>query len=179
VSHPTQAELEALAARLGDALMARGERVATAESCTGGWISQCFTAIPGSSDWFDRGFVTYSNEAKEEMLGVPQELLKARGAVSEATVAAMAQGALARSHAHWALAVSGIAGPSGGSPTKPVGTVCFAWAGPAGLLQVSTRQFPGEGTTVREKVREGVRAHTVRAALDGLLRLLQQTSALA
>lgn len=174
MSHPAQTELEALAARVGKALLERGERVATAESCTGGWISQCLTAIPGSSDWFDRGFVTYSNEAKEEMLGVPRELLQTRGAVSEATAAAMAQGAQARSHAQWTLAVSGIAGPSGGSPGKPVGTVCFAWAGPEGLLEVSTRHFPGD--------REGVRAYTAHTALAGLLGLLdrlQQTPALA
>ncbi|MDE2583852.1 MAG: CinA family protein [Betaproteobacteria bacterium] len=174
MSHPAQAELEALAIRVGAALLARGERTATAESCTGGWISQCLTAIPGSSDWFDRGFVTYSNEAKEEMLGVPRELLQSQGAVSEATAAAMAQGALARSRAQWALAVSGIAGPAGGSPAKPVGTVCFAWAGPDGLLEVSTSHFPGD--------REGVRAHTVQEALAGLLDLLnrlQQTPVLA
>lgn len=174
MSHPAQTELEALAARVGAALLERGERVATAESCTGGWISQCLTAIPGSSDWFDRGFVTYSNEAKEEMLGVARELLQTQGAVSEATVAAMAQGALARSRAQWALAVSGIAGPAGGSPAKPVGTVCFAWAGPDGLLEVSTRHFPGD--------REGVRAYTAQEALAGLLGLLdrlQRTPVLA
>lgn len=171
MSTPVQADLEDLAARVGAALLARGERVATAESCTGGWISQCLTAIPGSSDWFDRGFVTYSNDAKEELLGVSHQLLRTQGAVAEATAAAMAQGALARSRAQWALAVSGIAGPSGGSPDKPVGTVCFGWAGPEGLLQVCTLHFPGD--------REEVRACTVHAALHGLLARLQQTSALA
>ncbi|HET7776118.1 MAG TPA: CinA family protein [Azospira sp.] len=162
---PSQAALEALAARVGEALLARGERVAAAESCTGGWIGQCLTAIAGSSNWFDRGFVTYSNEAKQEMLGVPHQTLRRDGAVSEATAVAMVQGAIAKSRAQWALAVSGIAGPTGGSPAKPVGTVCFAWAGPGDWLQAETRHFPGD--------REAVRAQTVAHALAILLQGLQ------
>lgn len=166
MSAPRQAELEALAARLGEALLARGEHLATAESCTGGWIGQSCTAIAGSSNWYERGFITYSNEAKEDLLGVPHQTLRRQGAVSEATAAAMVQGAIARSRAQWALAVSGIAGPSGGTPAKPVGTVCFAWAGPEGWLEVQTCHFPGD--------REGVRAHTVAHALAVLLARLQQ-----
>jgi len=163
---PRQPELEALAARLGAALLARGERLATAESCTGGWIGQCVTAIAGSSDWFDRGFVTYSNDAKQEMLGVPHQTLRREGAVSEATAAAMVEGAIGRSRAQWAVAVSGIAGPSGGSPAKPVGTVCFAWAGPEGWRLVETCHFEGD--------REAVRARTVAHALAVLLARAEQ-----
>jgi len=162
---PSQVELETLAARVGQTLLARGERLATAESCTGGWIGQAVTAVAGSSDWFDRGFITYSNDAKAEMLDVPRDILRTQGAVSEATVLAMVEGALAHSRAQWAVAVSGIAGPSGGSPAKPVGTVCFAWGGPDGLRRVSTCQFPGD--------REGVRARTVVQALATLLSLLE------
>lgn len=163
---PGQDELEALAARVGAALLARGELLAAAESCTGGWIAQCLTAIAGSSAWFDRGFVTYSNEAKEDMLGVPHQTLISSGAVSEATAGAMVQGAIARSRAHWALAVSGIAGPTGGTPDKPVGTVCFAWAGPDGWLAQETCRFPGD--------RRDIRARTVAHALQILLSRLQQ-----
>ena len=163
---PGQDELEALAARVGAELLARGELLAVAESCTGGWIAQCLTAIAGSSAWFDRGFVTYSNEAKEDMLGVPHQTLISSGAVSEATAGAMVQGAIARSRAHWALAVSGIAGPTGGTPDKPVGTVCFAWAGPDGWLALETRRFSGD--------RREVRARTVAHALSLLLARLQQ-----
>ena len=160
-SLPTQAALEALAARVGNMLRTNGQTLATAESCTGGWAAQCLTAIAGSSDWFERGFVTYSNEAKQEMLGVAAETLALHGAVSEATAAAMAEGALAHSRADWALAITGIAGPGGGSPNKPVGLVCFAWAGRDGQLRVETRRFAGE--------RNAVRAQAVAHALDGLL----------
>ena len=153
--------LEALAARVGNMLRTNGQTLATAESCTGGWVAQCLTAIAGSSDWFERGFVTYSNEAKQEMLGVAAETLALHGAVSEATAAAMAEGALAHSRADWALAITGIAGPGGGSPNKPVGLVCFAWAGRDGQLRVETRRFSGE--------RNAVRAQAVAHALDGLL----------
>jgi len=162
---PAQAELEALAAAVGEALLQRGERLATAESCTGGWIGQCCTAIAGSSNWFDRGFITYSNEAKQDMLGVPCQTLRSEGAVSEATAGAMVQGAIARSRAQWALAVSGIAGPTGGTPAKPVGTVCFAWAGPEDWVALETRHFAGD--------REAVRAQTVAHALDVLRQRLQ------
>ena len=146
---PDQETLEALAGEVGLALRESGLRLAAAESCTGGWVSQCLTAIAGSSDWFERGFVTYSNEAKQEMLGVPADVLSRHGAVSEVTAAAMATGALARSRADWALAITGIAGPTGGSPEKPVGTVCFAWAGPAGGVTVATRRFDGDRRAVR------------------------------
>lgn len=158
----TQGQLEALAAKVGALLLANGQSLTTAESCTGGWVAQCLTAIAGSSEWFERGFVSYSNAAKQEMLGVSRATLANHGAVSEATCAAMATGALRHSRADWALAISGIAGPGGGSPDKPVGTVCFAWAGPDGRLDVETCRFAGS--------REAVRARSVAHALDGLLR---------
>src|SRR5574343_827458 len=111
-------ELEKLAERLGALLLERGETLVAAESCTGGWLAQSVTAIAGSSAWFDRGFVTYSNAAKVDMLSVPETTLDRHGAVSEAVARAMAQGALAHSAAHWAVAITGIAGPTGGSPEK-------------------------------------------------------------
>ena len=157
----SQEALELLAAQVGELLRTNGQRLATAESCTGGWIAQCLTAIAGSSDWFERGFVTYSNEAKREMLGVEADTLVAHGAVSEATAAAMAAGALRHSHADWALAVTGIAGPGGGSPDKPVGTVCFGWACSDGRVETQTVHFAGD--------RELVRTQTVAHALEGLL----------
>ena len=165
---PNQAQLEALAAQVGAALLARGETRATAESCTGGWIGQSLTAIAGSSAWFDRGFITYSNQAKTEELGVPEALLARVGAVSEPVVAAMAQGARRQGRITWAVAVSGIAGPGGGSRSKPVGTVCFAWAGPDQTLQVSTQHFPGS----REEVRAQTVAHALTVLLDHLQRPL-------
>jgi nicotinamide-nucleotide amidase len=157
----TQADLEDLAQRLGRALLARGWRLAVAESCTGGWAAQAITAIPGSSAWFDRGFVTYSNEAKREMLGVSAETLARDGAVSESTVREMARGALERSMAQAVFTISGIAGPAGGTPEKPVGTVCFAWALAGGFVESATRHFQGD--------RRGVRARSVAAALTGML----------
>ena len=159
-----QSDLEALAAQVAERLLARGELVATAESCTGGWVGQCLTAIAGSTQWFDRGFVTYSNSAKVEMLDVPEFTIKRRGAVSEPTARAMAQGALAHSRAHWSLAITGVAGPTGGSPEKPVGTVCFAWAQRDGGCTAETCLFAGD--------REAVRAQSVARALSGLLDLL-------
>ena len=156
-----QEELEALAAKLGALLLANGEKLATAESCTGGWVAQCLTAISGSSDWFERGFVTYSNEAKQEMLGVEPETLLKHGAVSETTASAMAAGALRHSHAHWALSITGIAGPAGGSLEKPVGSVCFGWVGPDGRVEVESCFFPGS--------REEIRSQSVAHALTGLL----------
>ena len=113
-------------ARLGTLLSNEQLKLVTAESCTGGWVAQSLTAIAGSSAWFDRGFVTYSNEAKQEMLGVPADTLAEHGAVSQPVAVAMAEGALRNSRADWAVAITGIAGPTGGSPQKPVGTVCFA-----------------------------------------------------
>jgi nicotinamide-nucleotide amidase len=154
-------ELEILAECLGNLLLQRGEWVAAAESCTGGWVAQTLTAIAGSSAWFDRGFVTYSNAAKADMLGVPETTLARHGAVSEATARAMAQGALQHSLADWTLAITGIAGPSGGSPEKPVGTVCFAWAWRDGGCEAQTLCFSGDRAAVREQ--------SVRHALKGLL----------
>jgi len=164
-------ELETLAERLGLVLLARGEWLTAAESCTGGWLAQSATAIAGSSNWFERGFVTYSNRAKVEMLGVPETTLERHGAVSEATARAMAQGALVHSHADWALAITGIAGPSGGSPEKPVGTVCFAWASKTGGCTARTCHFPGDRAAVREQ--------SVRHALEGLLSSLEAATMLA
>jgi len=122
--------LASLARRVGSRLKRRRLKLATAESCTGGWIAQAVTSVAGSSEWFERGFVTYSNEAKKEMLGVRAATLSRHGAVSEETAREMAAGALKRSEAHVALAVTGIAGPGGGTRKKPVGMVCFAWSGP-------------------------------------------------
>lgn len=154
-----------LAARLGAALKTRGLFLATAESCTGGWIGQALTAVSGSSEWYDRGFIAYSNDAKRELLGVLAQTLERDGAVSEAAVREMAQGALARSRAQLAVAVSGIAGPTGGTPAKPVGTVWLAWAGKGMETAAVTRRFQGG--------REAVRRQTVAAALAGLLDLVQ------
>jgi nicotinamide-nucleotide amidase len=152
--------LLALAARLGAVALARGAMIATAESCTGGLVAGAITAVAGSSTWFERGFVTYSNLAKEQQLGVKVSTIERFGAVSEETAKAMAQGALRGAGAQWAVAVTGIAGPDGGSPDKPVGTVWFAWAGPD-LLETLRRQFDGDRTAVREA--------SVRVALEGLV----------
>ena len=156
-----QKVLEALAAEVGALLRANGQTLTTAESCTGGWVAQCVTAIAGSSAWFERGFVTYSNEAKHEMLGVEFVTLNAHGAVSEATAAAMAIGALRQSRADWALSITGIAGPDGGSPGKPVGTVCFGWAARDAGVEVDTRHFAGD--------REAIRRQSVEYALRGIV----------
>jgi nicotinamide-nucleotide amidase len=158
---PEQMQLEALALTLGEALLARRERLATAESCTGGWVGMTLTAIAGSSNWFERGFVTYSNDAKAESLGVNRQTLREQGAVSEAVVLAMVDGTLQHSRAEWALAISGVAGPGGGSPDKPVGTVCFAWGRKGQLVDAETRHFAGD--------RRAVRALSVEHALRGLL----------
>lgn len=149
------------AANLGRELVRRGGRVATAESCTGGLIAGAITDVPGSSDWFDRGFVTYSNAAKVELLGVRAETLCAEGAVSEAVAREMAEGAIARSTATIAVAVTGVAGPGGGTAQKPVGMVCLGFARRGGATDVVTRHFPGD--------RAAVRAATVITALEGLL----------
>ncbi len=161
MNSPNTYALETLAAQLGALLRINGQKVATAESCTGGWVAQCLTAIAGSSDWFERGFVTYSNQAKQEMLGVAQDTLSSHGAVSEPTAAAMAVGALRHSHADWALAITGVAGPTGGDADKPVGTVCFAWASVDGLCETQLCHFDGD--------RQAVRAQSVAHALSGLL----------
>lgn len=157
--------LARLAKRVGAKLKARGMLLATAESCTGGWVAQAVTAIAGSSEWFERGFVTYSDAAKQEMLGVSAGTLARHGAVSERTAREMAAGALAHSRAQVALAITGIAGPGGGSPEKPVGTVCFAWSRKGAPPLAQTRQFRGD--------RESVRRQSVRAALRGLLDLIE------
>lgn len=158
---PSDVELQVLATRLGERLNAAGMRLALAESCTGGWVAKIATDIVGSSQWFDRGFVTYTNESKQELLGVPAETLASEGAVSAATVAAMAQGALAHSHAQVACAISGIAGPGGATPAKPVGLVWFAWAVRDGDVRTERQVFAGD--------REAVRRQAVAHALEGLL----------
>lgn len=159
-------ELFDLARRVGQALLQRGVMLASAESCTGGWIGECVTMVPGSSQWFDRGFVTYTNDAKQEMLGVAADTLGRHGAVSEQTVAEMAAGALARSHAGIAVAVSGVAGPTGGSPQKPVGTVCIGWAVRGASPQVRRFHFDGDRAAVRrQSVVEAL--HGVLALMDG------------
>lgn len=155
-----------LAARLGAVLQARELMVATAESCTGGGIASAITEIAGSSGWFDRSFVTYTNEAKQEMLGVSTATLAEHGAVSEAVVLEMARGALARSHADLAVSVSGIAGPGGGSMTKPVGTVWFAWVTRSGRAEALLARFEGD--------RHAVRQQAVGQALSGLLALVEK-----
>jgi len=160
-----------LATLVGAKLKAKGLMLATAESCTGGWVAQAVTAIAGSSDWFERGFVTYSDAAKQEMLAVSARTLAAYGAVSEETASEMAAGALAHSRAQVAVAITGIAGPTGGSPEKPLGMVCFAWAVKDGPLNSETRQFEGG--------RESVRRQAVIAALQGMLKLLEAGPGLA
>ena len=157
-------ELIKLSTRIGETLQRRGWTAATAESCTGGWIAKCMTDVAGSSAWFDRGFVTYSNGAKQDMLGVDAAVLDAEGAVSEATVAAMVRGALAHSRADIAVAVSGIAGPGGGRPGKPVGTVCFAWATRDGMQRLATGHFEGDRDTVRQQAV----AHALQGLLDAV-----------
>ena len=157
---PTDRDLEDLALKLGRALHVRGWRMATAESCTGGWIAKVLTDVAGSSQWFEGGVVAYSNAAKTSFLGVSSDLLMAHGAVSEEAVRAMAEGARGNFAAELAVAVSGIAGPGGGSADKPVGTVHFAWATPAGVT-AARRIFAGS--------RETVRRLTVALALERLI----------
>jgi nicotinamide-nucleotide amidase len=156
--------LSTLSKRVGTALLSSGQRLAVAESCTGGWIAQCITETAGCSAWFECGFVTYSNAAKQTMLGVPATLLSTYGAVSSEVVGSMTEGALERSGADWALAVSGIAGPSGGTPEKPVGTVWIAWQRRNEAARVL--HFTGVGD------RHNIRAQTVAQALEGLLACL-------
>jgi len=165
MSGPDIAALDARAATLGQLLLAKHRHVVTAESCTGGWIAQSITAIAGSSDWFDRGYVTYSNAAKMDMLGVAAGTLADHGAVSGETAGEMAAGALAAAGADIAVAVTGVAGPAGGSAEKPVGTVWFGWC--LGEQPPITRccRFDGDRQRVREQ--------TVAVALDGLIELLE------
>lgn len=160
-------QLYSLAERVGQALKARGLMLATAESCTGGWLAQAVTAVPQSSAWFERGFVTYTGIAKREMLGVDPETLAQYGAVSEQTVREMTRGALQRSHAQVAVSVSGTAGPAGGTPQAPVGTVCFGWGASGGPVQSAVRRFEGD--------REAVRRQAVAYALECVLALAAQS----
>jgi nicotinamide-nucleotide amidase len=154
-----------LAAAVGRLLKAKGENLVTAESCTGGGVAEAVTAVSGSSEWFDRGFITYSNEAKVEVLHVSPATLARHGAVSEETAREMALGALAASPGTFSVSVTGVAGPGGGSPSKPVGTVCFAWARSGEAMPRSeTRHFSGD--------RESVRRQSVLRALQGIAELL-------
>ncbi|XZG69084.1 CinA family protein [Chitinibacteraceae bacterium HSL-7] len=153
-----------LAARLGSLLRARGATVATAESCTGGLIAAAITDVAGSSAWFERGWITYANSAKVELLGVPLAFIQDFGAVSEPVVAAMVQGACAASGAAFGIAVSGVAGPDGGSADKPVGTVWFAFATPEGIV-TDRQRFGGD--------RAAVRAAAVEYALEQLVSLME------
>ena len=155
--------MDALARKIGRRLKAEKGVLVTAESCTGGWAAQVVTSVAGSSDWFERGYVTYSNAAKREALGVPKKTLLRHGAVSEQTARAMAQGALRKSRAHIALSITGIAGPGGGAPGKPVGTVCFAWA-QGRRTRSETKRFKGSRTRVRRQ--------SVIHALRGVLKWL-------
>lgn len=157
-------EIETLAAQVGNALKRREVMLVTAESCTGGWVAQVITAVPGSSQWYERGFITYSNTSKREMLGLSDTMMASFGAVSEQTVRDMAAAALERSHAQVSLAVSGIAGPAGALPDKPVGTVCLAWASSGKTMLSRVEHFSGG--------REAVRRQAVIAALQGVLDLL-------
>jgi nicotinamide-nucleotide amidase len=157
---PPPSDIHALAARLGELALRHQVMLATAESCTGGLVAGAITDIAGSSGWFERGFVTYSNRAKIEQLGVDPEIIARHGAVSEQTVKAMAQGAMSASGAQWTVAVTGVAGPAGGSPDKPVGTVWFAWAGTQGVEALHQR-LDGD--------RAAVRSASVAIALQGLV----------
>jgi nicotinamide-nucleotide amidase len=154
---------QALTRQLAARLLAKGQMMATAESCTGGMIAAACTDLAGSSAWFERGFVSYSNEAKTELLGVPAALIAEHGAVSEPVVRAMAQGALQHSRAQVAVAVTGVAGPGGGSDSKPVGSVWFGWATPAGVVTQLCR-FEGD--------RQSVRLACVQHAMQRLAELL-------
>lgn len=162
------AELSAAVETLAAMLLARGERLAFAESCTGGMLSKLATDLAGSSAWFDRGLVTYSNEAKHELLGVPQSIFHTDGAVSEACVRAMAEGLLRRSPADWCVAVTGIAGPGGGSPGRPVGMVWMAWARRGQPSMAKCEMFSGDRAAVREQ--------TASAALAGLIQLVHDAA---
>jgi nicotinamide-nucleotide amidase len=155
--------MDELAKKLGVRLKRANAMLATAESCTGGWAAQVVTSVAGSSAWFERGFVTYSNAAKQELLGVRAETLRAHGAVSEETAREMARGALQRSQGTIAVSITGVAGPAGGTAEKPVGTVCFAWAR-GGEVRSETRRLAGD--------RESIRRQSVILALEGVMRAL-------
>ncbi len=161
---PSDAELDTLSAAIGQRLLAAKQMLVTAESCTGGWIAKCMTDIPGSSGWFDCGMAAYSYEAKQALLGVRPQTLEQFGAVSRETVVEMVSGALVHSGATIAVAVTGIAGPSGGSDDKPVGTVWIGWKRRGGYAHAEVSHFDGDRDTVRRQ--------TVAAALQGLERVL-------
>lgn len=148
--------------QIGERLESNKEMLATAESCTGGWVGQVITSVPGTSHWYDRGFITYSNSAKREMLGVPTDVLARFGAVSEQTARAMAEGALQNSSARYALSITGIAGPQGGTPEKPVGYVCFAWAGLRRDTQTECIRLNGD----RDEIRWQAVQHAMEKMLD-------------
>jgi len=162
----TDEQLMLLSARIGQILLARGAVVTTAESCTGGWIAKVLTDVAGSSAWFQRGFVTYSNDAKQQMIGVTARSLAEQGAVSEPVVREMAQGALREAAADYALSVSGIAGPDGGSPEKPVGTVWFGFASATGEVLARKCCFSGD----REAVRRQATAWALQTLHDHFLK---------
>ncbi len=153
-------DLEAETAATTRRLCERGETVSVAESCTGGLVAKLLTDLPGSSAWFEYGFVTYTNAAKSDLLGVKPALIEQQGAVSASTVLAMVDGVLRRSPSNWGVAISGIAGPAGGSDEKPVGTVWIAWGSRAGCRSASRYQFEGD--------RDGIRLKAASAALAGL-----------
>lgn len=160
----SDAQLEALAARVADVMQRRALMLASAESCTGGWIAKTLTDLSGSSAWFEAGVVSYSNQAKMSLLGVRRETLERTGAVSEETALEMVSGALDRLNAGVAVAVTGIAGPTGGTPQKPVGTVWIAWQRRSIAARARLFHFPGD--------RDAVRRQTVAAALEGVLETL-------
>lgn len=166
LSVPTDAELKALAEQVATAAQQRRLMLVTAESCTGGWIAKALTDLPGSSVWFDAGVVTYSYEAKQALLGVNPRTLERTGAVSEETALEMVSGALSRFGAGMAVAVTGIAGPSGGTPDKPVGTVWIGWKRRGGYAHATLFHFEGD--------REAVRRQTVAAALKGVIKALTE-----
>ncbi len=160
MSAPTDSELDLLAQATGARLLAMRQMLVTAESCTGGWIAKCMTDVPGSSTWFDCGMAAYSYEAKQALLGVRPQTLEVHGAVSRECVVEMVSGALVHSGATIAVAVTGIAGPGGGSPDKPVGTVWIGWKRRGGYADAKVFHFEGD--------RDAVRRQTVAAALRGL-----------
>lgn len=162
---PTDAELARLAVELGAVLRRKRLKLAVAESCTGGWVAKCVTDVAGSSQWFDRGFVAYTNRAKQDLLGVTPQGLLQFGAVSAQVAKEMAEGALLRSNADAALGITGIAGPDGGSPDKPVGTVWFGWAVRGQPAETRQMRFDGD--------RDMVRRAAVAAALTRMIELVE------
>lgn len=162
MSQPENDNLERLANQLAQALHEKKLRMTVAESCTGGWVAMALTGVPGSSEWFDRGFVTYSNQSKQQMLGVRGSTLEQFGAVSEQTVAEMTAGALTESGTDAALAISGVAGPGGGTLEKPVGTVCFAWQLRQGRPVTAREWFAGD----RQAVRRQAAAHAIKRMIQ-------------